>query len=217
MSSMTVDRCEPRRHRVAVPWGELVRAECAVPDTAEDVALLAKAILHRKRDYWIVVLTARQRESVPSVSPMAVREVVGADVPLYFLRRRLAIHLRALLPPGLDVQGGAIRVYRLGARSDPWAHPRMRDRAGEHGQDVLDKLGEIFTPKVAGVPGSRRSNGWLCLSTSSSARGRNMLASWVLSAAATKRGSSTCLVESGHRDAGWAGGRLATGRGAIWN
>ncbi len=149
---MTVDRCETRRHRVAVPWRELVRAECVVPDTAEEVALLAAAILHRKRDYWIVVLTARQRESVPSLSPMAVREVVGPNVPLYFLRRRLAIHLRALLPPGLDVQGGAIRIYRLGARSDPWAHPRLRDPSGEHGQDVLDKLGEIFTPKVAGVP-----------------------------------------------------------------
>ena len=81
-----------------------------------------------------------------------MREIVGSNVPLYFLGRRLAIHLSSLLPPGLDVQGGAIRVYRLGARSDPWAHPRLRDRSGEYGQDVLDKLGEIFTPKVALMP-----------------------------------------------------------------
>jgi hypothetical protein len=152
LNFMAVDGYSTGCSRVMVPWRELVRAECAVPSSAEDVVLLAEAILDRERDYWIVVLTARRHESVPAVSPVAVREIVGSNVPLYFLGRRLAIHLSSLLPSGLDVQGGTVRVYRLGARSDPWAHPRLRDRSGEYGQDVLSKLGEIFVPRVAGVP-----------------------------------------------------------------
>jgi hypothetical protein len=89
-----------RGERVAVPWAELARAECVVPGTLEDVAQHAKAIRHRKRAYWIMVLTARSGESSPSLSPIAVRGIVGPNVPVYFLKRRFATHLSSLLPEG---------------------------------------------------------------------------------------------------------------------
>jgi hypothetical protein len=109
-------------------------------------------IVHRKRDYWIVVLTARSGESVPSVSPIVVREMVGPNVPVYFLKRKFAVYLGGLLPPGMHVQGGAIRVYRLNVRGDQWDHPLLRDPSGEYGQDILEELGAIFTPRAAGLP-----------------------------------------------------------------
>lgn len=123
-----------------------------MPRGLEEVSELAKLILHRKRDYWIVALTARPGESAPSVSPIAVRELVGPNVLVYFLKRKCAVHLAGLLPPGMHVQGGAIRVYRLGVGGDQGDHPLLRDPSGEYGHDILDRLGAIFTSKVAGVP-----------------------------------------------------------------
>jgi|GEM_PF-6643829 hypothetical protein len=138
--------------RVGVSWIDLARAGCVVPGSLEDVAELAKAIWHRERDYWIVVLTARPGESVPSLSPIAVRELVGADVPVYFLKRRFAVHLESLLPPKMHVHAGAVRIYRPGVTDDPWDHPLLRDPSGEYGQGTLERLGAIFTPKVGVVP-----------------------------------------------------------------
>src|ERR1700690_3013097 len=86
-----------------VPWGELARAECAVPQTSADVAEMAKAILHRKRKHCLVVLTARRGEATPAVSAMAVREIVGAGTPIYFLREELTAPLAILRPPAPDV------------------------------------------------------------------------------------------------------------------
>jgi hypothetical protein len=42
----------------------------------------------------------RPGKSSPSLSPIAVRGIVGPNVPVYFLKRRFATRLSALLPEG---------------------------------------------------------------------------------------------------------------------
>lgn len=143
----------PRRSRdEPVDWSELARADCTVPETLEEVEQLAKSILRRKRDFWIVVLTARRLETMPAVPPMVVREIVGANVPIIFLKSHHATHLSTLLPPKTQVYGGALRVYRPGVTDDPWGHPLLYDPSGEYGEEILDWLGRIFTPSVARPP-----------------------------------------------------------------
>lgn len=143
----------PRRSRTEpIDWSELARADCTVPETIEDVEQLAKSILHRKRDFWIVVLTARRLETMPALAPMVVREIAGPSVPVIFLKSLLATHLATLLPPKTHVYGGAARVYRPGVGEDPWGHPLLYDPTDEYGEEILDWLGRIFTPSVARPP-----------------------------------------------------------------
>jgi hypothetical protein len=141
-----------RSRSESIAWSEMARAVCTVPETLEEVTELAKSILHRKRDFWIVVLTARRLESKPAMSPIAVREIVGPNAPIVFLRSSLATHLSTLLPPKTHVFGGAVRVYRPGVTDDPWGHPLLYDPSGEYGDEILDWLGRIFTPSVARPP-----------------------------------------------------------------
>jgi hypothetical protein len=76
-----------RRRPARVPsrWTELARADCTVPETPGHIEDLAKAILHRKRDYPIVCLTAQRGRTSPALPPVAVREIVGPGIPIYFL------------------------------------------------------------------------------------------------------------------------------------
>jgi hypothetical protein len=143
----------PQRSRSdPIDWSEIAQADCTVPETPQDVEQLAKSILHRKRDFWIVVLTARRLETMPAVSPMVVREIVGPTVPVIFLRSLLATHLATLLPPKLLVYGGALRVYRPEVTEDPFGHPLLYDPTGEYGEEIVDWLGRIFTPSVTRPP-----------------------------------------------------------------
>jgi hypothetical protein len=143
----------PRRSRnEGMDWAELARADVTVPTTPQDVEKLAESITHRKRDFWIVVLTARRLEAMPSMPPMTVREIVGPNVPIVHLKSHLATHLQTLLPPGLGVYSGALRVYRAGIFDDPFAHPLLYDETGEYGEDVLTWLGRIFTPNLTRPP-----------------------------------------------------------------
>jgi hypothetical protein len=143
----------PRRSRdEPIDWSELARADCTVPETLVDVEQLVTSILHRKRDFWIVVLTARRLETMPALAPMVVREIVGPNVPIIFLKSLLATHLSTLLPPKTQVYGGALRVYRPGVSDDPWGHPLLYDPSGEYGEEILDWLGRIFTPSVTRPP-----------------------------------------------------------------
>jgi hypothetical protein len=135
-----------------VDWAEMARAGVAVPETTEDVERLATEIKHHKRNFWIVVLTARRKQLIPSVSPMAVREIVGPNVPVVFLRSLLATYLQTLLPHKLQVYGGAVRVYRPGVYDDPLANPLLYDPSGEYGDKILRRLGRIFTPSRARPP-----------------------------------------------------------------
>jgi hypothetical protein len=123
-----------------------------VPETLDDVGTLARSILHRKRDFWIVVLTARGLEPMPAAPPILVREIVGPNVPIIFLKSNLATRLSKFLPPKTHVYGGALRVYRPGVTDDPWGHPVLYDPSGEYGQEILDRLARIFTPSVTRPP-----------------------------------------------------------------
>jgi hypothetical protein len=87
----------PHRSRdEPVDWSELARADCTVPETLEDVEQLAKSILHRKRDFWIVVLTARRLEAMPAVPAVVVREIVAPPEALVELRLALLSDLRSI-------------------------------------------------------------------------------------------------------------------------
>jgi hypothetical protein len=143
----------PRRSRnEPIDWSELARADCTVPETIVDIEQLGKSILDRKRDFWIVVLTARRLEAMPALAPIAVREIVGPNVPVVFLKSLFATHLATLLPPKTHVYGGAVRVYRPGVNDDPWGHPLLYDPTDDYGEEILDWLGRIFTPSIARPP-----------------------------------------------------------------
>jgi hypothetical protein len=153
MASLGIGVPLPDRSRdESIHWAELARANVAVPETIEDVGRLAREIGHRRRDFWIVVITARRTQVTPSVSPTAVREIVGPDVPIVHLKSLLATHLQTLLPEKLQVYGGALRVYRPGVYDDPFANPLLYDPTGEYGEEILDWLGRIFTPTRARPP-----------------------------------------------------------------
>ncbi len=153
MASVGVEAPLPDRSRdEPIDWAEFARADVAVPETTEDVERLAREIAHHKRDFWIVVITARRNQVTPSVSPTAVREIVGSNVPIVHLKSLLATHLQMLLPEKLQVYGGALRVYRPGVYDDPFANPLLYDPTGEYGEEILDWLGRIFTPTRARPP-----------------------------------------------------------------
>lgn len=152
MAAAASERLPRRSRNEPVDWAELARADVAVPETLEDVEALAGSIVHRKRDFWIVALTSRRGEVMPSVPPVAVRGIVGPGVPVVHLRSRLATYLETLLPAKLQVFGGALRVYRPGVFDDPFAHPLLFDETGEYGEDVLVWLGRLFTPTVSRPP-----------------------------------------------------------------
>ncbi len=152
VASAIADALPPRSRWEPMDWAELARANITVPETPEDVEKLADSIMHRKRDFWIVALTARRNEVMPSVPPMIVREIVGPNVPIVHLKSLLATHLQELLPPKLQVFGGALRVYRPGVIDDPFAHPLLFDETGEYGAEMLVWLGRLFTPSVAWPP-----------------------------------------------------------------
>lgn len=141
-----------RSRNEPIDWSHLARVECATPQTREDVDELAKSILCRERDFWIVALTARRLEAMPSVAPAAVREIVGPNVPIVFLKSLLATYLSTLLPAKTHVYGGALRVYRPGVTDDPYGHPLLYDPSGEYGEEILEWLGRIFTPTVPRAP-----------------------------------------------------------------
>ncbi|MBA3808917.1 MAG: hypothetical protein H0X28_11085 [Solirubrobacterales bacterium] len=134
---------------VPPPWSELARADCTVPGTPDEVALLARVILYRKRDYPIVVLTARRGEARPALAPVEVREIIGPGIPVYFVTNNLATYLAECPPAQTQVWGGAARVYWPGVTSDPWGHPLLYDYNGLYGPEILDRLAKIFTPSVA--------------------------------------------------------------------
>jgi hypothetical protein len=153
MASVGVEAPLPDRSRdEPIDWAEFARADVAVPETTEDVERLAREIGHHRRDFWIVVLTARRNQVTPSVPPMAVREIIGPNVPIVHLKSLLATHLQTLLPEKLQVYGGALRVYRPGVHDDPFANPLLYDPTGEYGEKMLGWLGRIFTPIRARPP-----------------------------------------------------------------
>jgi hypothetical protein len=153
MASVGVEAPLPDRSRdEPIDWAELARADVAVPETTEDVERLAREIGHHKRAFWIVVITARRNQVTPSVSPTAVREIVGPGIPVVHLKSLLATHLQTLLPERLQVYGGALRVYRPGVYANPFANPLLFDPTGEYGEEILNWLGRIFTPTRARPP-----------------------------------------------------------------
>lgn len=127
-----------------------VDANCIELSSEPELSTLAKAILDPQRDYPIVCLTARPGERHPALPAAEVRNIIGPDIPIYFVRtRRLTRYLSSLLPTRFDVWDGATRVWWPGVNenSDHMDHPRIYDPSGRYGQDSLDRLTtEFATP-----------------------------------------------------------------------
>jgi hypothetical protein len=125
-------------------------SDCVELSSEPELSALAKRILDPRRDYPIVCLTARPGGRDPALSATAVREIVGPEVPIYFVRaRRLTRYLGSLLPPRFDVWDGATRVWWPGVSetNDPLEHPRIYDPGGYYGEDYLGRLAaEFATP-----------------------------------------------------------------------
>lgn len=112
-----------------------------------ELAGLAREIRDPERSYPVICLTARPGEAEPTLDPAAVREIVGPQVPVYFVcGRRLTRALSGLLPDRLDVWDGATRVWWPGIAeaSDPLEHPRIYDPTGRYGKASLERLAAEF-------------------------------------------------------------------------
>lgn len=88
--------------------------------TVEDVAALVTLIREPGRTHPVVVVTTRNRETVPLIDAAALAEAVR-PLPVHVLRTgELTWELTALLPDEMGVFGGAARVWWPGyADSDP--------------------------------------------------------------------------------------------------
>lgn len=104
------------------------------------LALLAADITSAARTEPIICLTSRPQEDEPALDPSEVREIVGPDAPIYFVRTGDATRiLQELLPAKLHVFGGAARIWWPGVneRSALSDHPLIVDRYGVYGSQAL--------------------------------------------------------------------------------
>jgi hypothetical protein len=98
--------------------------------TVSNLRALVAVLLAEERELPVIGLTARTGESNPALPLCDVREIVGPEVPVYFIASQwLGYKLRELLAPGLYVSAGASRVWWPGLKrsSSPFDHPLIRD------------------------------------------------------------------------------------------
>ena len=128
-----------------------------IVETKDDVAALAKALRDRSRTgEAIVALTSRPGNRAPAIDPDAVREQVLQSTLIYIIEHgRLTRELARLLPAGLEVFGGAARIWWLPLDdfSDPYDHPLIF-ASGVHDRGPLDRLQRQF---AAGPPKNRNT------------------------------------------------------------
>lgn len=126
-----------------------------------EVRDLASQILSRDRGYPVIALTARPGEHEPALSVKRIREIVGPDVPIYFLSSySFSLRLSYLLPRCLSVSGGAGRLWWPGVDKDsrPQDHPKFYSRPGNYQDMVYEWLESELRPsptpplKLTGPP-----------------------------------------------------------------
>jgi hypothetical protein len=117
-----------------------------------EVHELASQIASRDRGYPVITLTARPGERKPALSVKRIREIVGPDTPIYFLRSYdLALRLSHLLPRLMTFSGGAGRLWWPGVDKDsrPEDHPKFIALRGDAEDMVYEWLEGEFHPAPA--------------------------------------------------------------------
>jgi predicted RNA-binding protein with RPS1 domain len=99
-------------------------------ESERDVTALAAVVVSARRSTPIVCLTTPGYLSRPLVSPETLADaLVGLDYEIWVIAQRAhAWALTEALPPGLDVYGGAVRIWwpiPAGVEEDPRRHPRF--------------------------------------------------------------------------------------------
>lgn len=115
--------------------------------TEQQAHALYEQLTKPGRRYPIVGLTCRpglRRE--PAVPVERAKAVVWPGVPIYIIEPRESRTLNDLLPPGLGVYNGAVRVWWPGVHESCVAgwHPLVHDKSGFYGDDVVERLAEQF-------------------------------------------------------------------------
>lgn len=147
---------EPAGSRPLGPDGD---GEAGVPvaSSIASVCSVCDEILSASRQVALIGLTSRPGEQSPAVSALAVRQIVGDEVGVYFIPTgELTYALCELLPERLGVFGGAARLWWPGVSeaSDPRDHPLIYDGAGDYGDSTLTRIAAAYRN---GPPRSYRS------------------------------------------------------------
>lgn len=106
----------------------------------EAVVALAQRILDLDRTRPVIALTSRPRDNHPALDPAAIRAIVGTQADVFFLRTgRLTFVLKERLPEGMDVYGGAARLWWPGVsgESSLFDHPLIHESAAVYGSQAL--------------------------------------------------------------------------------
>jgi hypothetical protein len=107
---------------------------------------LCDDILRPDRVYPIVGLSCHSGAALPAMSPDRARERIWTTVPIYIIEPHASRMLKELLPRGLDVYNGAVRIWLPGVDADSqraW-HPLIYEMSGVYGDDALDRLAAEF-------------------------------------------------------------------------
>lgn len=119
-------------------------ADCVWIRDTDGLDGLVNDVLSERRWYPIVGLTTRPRELRPSLDPARVRGIVGKTVPIYVIATAMTRPLERMLPKGLRVFGGAVRLWWPIPRLDPDSHPLIYDPSGQYGEASLRELQSQF-------------------------------------------------------------------------
>lgn len=125
-----------------------------------EVALLAARVVDPKRGEPIVCLTTQPYLQRPMIDPEAVQAALGDDAEVWVITRTPhAWRLTEALPPGLDVYGGAARVWwpvEDVERVDPRDHPLFTIFSPDDADRVIREIGthvirRLNPPPTAGT------------------------------------------------------------------
>jgi hypothetical protein len=107
---------------------------------------LCAEILNPDRVYPIVGLSCHSGTVVPAMSPERARERIWPTVPIYIIEPRESRTMKELLPAGLDVYNGAVRIWFPGvdANSERGWHPLIYEMSGVYGDEAVERLAGEF-------------------------------------------------------------------------